>query len=57
MNAHTTSDALVDALVALCQQLGGLVNADLSEVKAQGGLHVLSLHMVRRSLLQRRAPR
>eukprot|EP00964_Phaeocystis_antarctica_P158306 scaffold128891_cov63-Phaeocystis_antarctica.AAC.1 len=42
MNADA-SDALFDALVALCQQLGGLVNADLSEVKAQGGLHVLSL--------------
>ena len=39
----TTSDTLVDALVALCQQLGGFANADLSEVKARGGLHVLSL--------------
>jgi len=45
------SDALVDALVALCQQLGGLVNADLAEVKAKGGLHVLSLlqELTRRS--------
>ena len=45
------SDALVDALVALCQQLGGLANADLAEVKAKGGLHVLSLlqELTRRS--------
>ena len=50
----TSSDAYEDVLgglIALCQQLGGLVNADLSEVKAQGGLHVLSLlqELTRRS--------
>ena len=50
----TSSDAYEDVLgglVALCQQLGGLINADLSEVKAQGGLHLLSLlqELTRRS--------
>ena len=34
---------LVAELVALCQRLGGLAGADPREVRAQGGLHALSL--------------